>query len=165
MNTTGYIVGREAEEAGIIKHGSKMLQAIANATVPQLTIVVGGGFGAGYYGMCGRCFDPRFIFTWPNARVAVMGGEQAGKVLRIIGTEAAERQGKAPDEERLAALERETAQQFERESTALYATARLWDDGIIDPRDTRWLLVELLDIVTTADRRVLRPNSFGVGRM
>lgn len=162
MNTPGYMVGVEAERAGIIKHGSKMLQAIANAGVPQFTIVAGGGFGAGYYGMCGRCFDPRFVFAWPNARVSVMGGEQAGRVLRTIGEEAAERRGETPDHPRLQALEQRTAAQIEAESTALFATARLWDDGIIDPRDTRMCLGLGLSAALNAP---IEPPNFGVFRM
>jgi geranyl-CoA carboxylase beta subunit len=165
MNTSGYIVGKEAEQQGVIKHGSKMIQAVANATVPQITFLIGGGFGAGYYGMCGRCFDPRFLFAWPNSRVAVMGGEQAGRVLRIIAEDAAARRGQAPDSEKLAAMEQATIDQIEAESTALFATAHMWDDGIIDPRDTRRVWAECLQICAEAEARSLQPNTFGVGRM
>ncbi len=105
QNTTGYMVGREAEQAGIIKHGSKMIQAVANATVPQLTIHVGASFGAGNYGMCGRAYDPRFIFAWPSNRIAVMGGEQAAKVMAIVTEEKLKREGKPVDKAKLDAME------------------------------------------------------------
>ena len=101
QNTTGYMVGREAEQAGIIKHGSKMIQAVANATVPQLTVHVGASFGAGNYGMCGRAYDPRFIFAWPSNRIAVMGGEQAAKVMAIVTEEKLKREGKPVDKAKL----------------------------------------------------------------
>ena len=164
QNTTGYIVGKQAEADGIVKHGSKMIQAVANATVPQLTLMIGGSFGAGNYGMCGRCFDPRFIFAWPNYRISVMGGGQAAKVMSII-TEAKDiRDGKEPDYARLEAMEEAIVEQIDRESTALFATARLWDDGLIDPRDSRTVLGYLLSIVNEAGRRALRANTFGVAR-
>ena len=163
-NTTGFMVGTESEQLGVIKHGSKMIQAVANATVPKLTIVVGGSYGAGNYAMCGRGLDPRFIFAWPNSRTAVMGGAQAGKVLRIV-TEAKQlKDGIEPDPKMLDMLEQMTAQKLDSQSTALYGSANLWDDGLIDPRDTRTLLGYLLDICHEADRRTLQPNSFGVSR-
>ncbi len=165
QNTTGYMVGREAEQAGIIKHGSKMIQAVANATVPQLTIHVGASFGAGNYGMCGRAYDPRFIFAWPNNRIAVMGGEQAAKVMSIVTEEKLKREGKPVDKDKLDAMEQGIIKRVESESTALYATARLWDDGLIDPRDTRKVLGFCLSICREAELRPLRPNTFGVGRM
>jgi len=165
QNTTGYMVGTEAERAGIVKHGSKMIQAVANATVPQITLHIGASFGAGNYGMCGRAFDPRFIFAWPNNRIAVMGGEQAAKVLSIITEERLGRTGKPVDRAALTAMEQKLIDQFDRESTALYATARLWDDGIIDPRDTRKVLSLCLSICREAEIRPLRPLSFGVARM
>src|SRR5580704_2185239 len=140
QNTTGYMVGREAERAGIIKHGSKMIQAVANATVPQLTIHVGASFGAGNYGMCGRAYDPRFIFAWPSNRIAVMGGEQAAKVMSIVTEEKLKREGKPVDPAKLGAMEQAIINRVDAESTALFATARLWDDGLIDPRDTRKVL-------------------------
>lgn len=165
QNTTGYMVGTEMEQAGIVKHGSKMIQAVANASVPQLTLNIGASFGAGNYGMCGRAFEPRFAFAWPNNRVAVMGGEQAARVLSIVTEEKARRAGQPVDREALAVLERMIIEQFERESTALFATARLWDDGIIDPRDTRRVLAYCLSICREAEVRPLNPNSFGVARM
>lgn len=163
-NTTGFLVGTDSEQNGIIKHGSKMIQAVANATVPKISIVVGGSYGAGNYAMCGRGFDPRFIFAWPNNRTAVMGGAQAGKVLRIVTEEKYKKLGQEADTAMLDELETAVAEQLDKGSTALFGTARLWDDGIIDPRDTRKLLGYLLDICHEADKRQLRPNSFGVGR-
>ncbi len=163
-NTTGFMVGTESEQQGVIKHGSKLIQAVANARVPKLTIVVGGSYGAGNYAMCGRGLDPRFIFAWPNSRTAVMGGAQAGKVLRIV-TEAKQlKDGIEPDPKMLDMLEQMTAQKLDSQSTALYGSANLWDDGLIDPRDTRTLLGYLLDICHEADTRTLQPNSFGVSR-
>ncbi|VVO63997.1 geranyl-CoA carboxylase subunit beta [Pseudomonas fluorescens] len=163
-NTTGFMVGTESEQQGVIKHGSKLIQAVANARVPKLTMVVGGSYGAGNYAMCGRGLDPRFIFAWPNSRTAVMGGAQAGKVLRIV-TEAKQlKDGLVPDPKMLDMLEQVTAQKLDSQSTALYGSANLWDDGLIDPRDTRTLLGYLLDICHEADIRALQPNSFGVSR-
>jgi geranyl-CoA carboxylase beta subunit len=165
QNTTGYMVGREAEQKGIIKHGSKMIQAVANATVPQLTIHVGASFGAGNYGMCGRAYDPRFIFAWPSNRIAVMGGEQAAKVMAIVIEEKLKREGKPVDKAKLGAMEDAIIKRMEGESTALYATARLWDDGLIDPRDTRKVLSFCLSICREAELRPLKRSTFGVGRM
>jgi geranyl-CoA carboxylase beta subunit len=165
QNTTGYMVGTESETAGIVKHGAKMIQAVANATVPQVTVLVGASYGAGNYGMCGRAFDPRFIFAWPNSRIAVMGGEQAAKVMSIVTEEKLKRRGEEPDETALAAMRDEISTRIEGESQPLYATARLWDDGIIDPRDTRAVLATVLAVCREAEARVLRPNTFGVGRM
>lgn len=164
-NTTGFMVGTHSEQHGVIKHGSKMLQAVANATVPKLTIVVGGSYGAGNYAMCGRGLDPRFIFAWPNSRTAVMGGAQAGKVLRIVTEEKHAKLGKEADPAMLEVLEKATADKLDKGSTALFGTARLWDDGLIDPRDTRKVLAFLLDICEEADKRILRPNTFGVARL
>jgi geranyl-CoA carboxylase beta subunit len=165
QNTTGYMVGREAEQAGIIKHGSKMIQAVANATVPQLTIHIGASFGAGNYGMCGRAYDPRFIFAWPSNRIAVMGGEQAAKVMAIVTEEKLKREGKPVDKAMLGGMEQAIIKRVDAESTALYATARLWDDGLIDPRDTRKVLALCLAICREAALRPLKPITFGVGRM
>jgi len=164
-NTTGFMVGTDAEQNGVIKHGSKMLQAVANTTVPKLTIVVGGSYGAGNYAMCGRGLDPRFIFAWPNSRTAVMGGAQAGKVLRIVTEDKHAKMGKEADPAMLDMIEKATADKLDKGSTALYGTARLWDDGLIDPRDTRKVLAFLLDICDEASRRTLRPNTFGVARL
>ncbi len=163
QNTTGYMVGREAERAGAVKHGSKMIQAVANARVPKFTIIVGGSYGAGNYGMCGRGFDPRFIFSWPNARIAVMGGAQAAKVMEIVTRSKFEKEGQV-NEPVLKQMSEAIERQLDEESTALYATARLWDDGVIDPRDTRSILGLCLAIAAEGDGRTLRPNTFGVGR-
>ncbi len=165
QNTTGYMVGKAAEQAGAIKHGSKMIQAVANARVPKFTIVLGGSFGAGNYGMCGRGFDPRFIFAWPSARTAVMGGAQAAKVMDILNRAKLERLGLPVVEHALAAMSDALRQRLDAESAALFGTARLWDDGIIDPRDTRRILGLCLDIVHEAGQRQLRPNTFGVARL
>ncbi len=164
QNTTGYMVGVEAEAKGMIKHGSKMIQAVANASVPQLTLIIGGSFGAGNYGMCGRAYDPRFLFTWPNSRISVMGSEQLARVMSIITEDKHNRRGTPVDHEALERMEREIIERIDSEATALYATARLWDDGIIDPRDSRKVLGQTLAICREAERRELRPNSFGVAR-
>ena len=165
QNTTGYMVGRAAEHAGAIKHGSKMIQAVANARVPKFTVVLGGSFGAGNYGMCGRGFDPRFIFAWPSARTAVMGGAQAAKVMDIVNRNKLAKMGQAPDDAALAAMSDALRRRLDAESTALFGTARLWDDGIIDPRDTRRILGLCLSIAAEAAARTLRPNTFGVARL
>lgn len=165
QNITGYMVGPDAERRGIVKHGAKMIQAVANATVPQITIYIGASFGAGHYGMCGRAFEPRFAFAWPNNRVAVMGGEQAARVMTTLAEDRAQREGVEPDRERLAQMEQGLVDQFARESTALFATARLWDDGIIDPRDTRRVLGFCLATCAEAQVRDLQSNTFGVARL
>ena len=164
QNTTGYMVGSQAERAGAIKHGSKMIQAVANARVPKITIVLGGSYGAGNYGMCGRGFDPRFIFAWPTARTAVMGGAQAAKVMEIVTRQKNAREGIETDEAGLAAMSAIIEQGLTDQSQALFATARLWDDGIIDPRDTRAVLIECLEICAAGEARTLRPNTFGAAR-
>jgi geranyl-CoA carboxylase beta subunit len=168
MNTTGYMVGSESEQGGIVKHGSKMIQAVANATVPQITIVIGGSFGAGNYGMCGRGFGPHFIFAWPNSRTSVMGGEQAAGVMEIITRDKWRNEGKVlteNDEKMLAMIRQNIINQFDKESHALAATARLFDDGLIDPRDTRRVLGYTLSICREAQLRPLKPNTYGVARM
>jgi geranyl-CoA carboxylase beta subunit len=165
QNTTGYMVGTEAEAQGIVKHGAKMIQAVANATVPQITILLGGSFGAGNYGMCGRSFDPRFIFSWPNARTSVMGGEQAAKVMEIITRAKFRRQGVEIDDENMSKMTGAIRDKLDSESGALFATARLWDDGIIDPRDTRRVLAFTLAVCREAAARRVHPNTFGVARL
>jgi geranyl-CoA carboxylase beta subunit len=167
MNTTGFMVGSESEQGGIVKHGSKMIQAVANATVPQITIVMGGSFGAGNYGMCGRGFGPQFIFAWPNSRTAVMGGEQAAKVMGIVTRDKWTKEGKPigeAEEKQLAAIESNIVKQFDAQSTAFAASARLFDDGLIDPRDTRKVLGYTLSICAEARQRTVQTNSFGVAR-
>jgi geranyl-CoA carboxylase beta subunit len=164
QNTTGYMVGSAAERGGAIKHGSKMIQAVANARVPKFTVVLGGSYGAGNYGMCGRGFDPRFIFAWPSARTAVMGGAQAAKVMDIVNRSKLERAGQAANEDALKAMSDALRLRLDKESTALFGTARLWDDGIVDPRDTRRLLGLCLAMAAEAEARTLRPNTFGAAR-
>lgn len=165
QNTTGYLVGVDAEQRGIIKHGSKMIQAVTNMTVPKITLHIGASFGAGNYGMCGRAFDPDFIFAWPNNRIAVMGGEQAAKTMRIVGEEGARAKGEEPNAAYFEAMAKTIVDKYEEESRALFATARLWDDGLIDPRDSRKALAFCLDTVAEARERRLRPTTFGVARM
>jgi acetyl-CoA carboxylase carboxyltransferase component len=131
------MVGQKYEESGIIKHGAKMINAVANSTVPQFTVLIGGAYGAGYYAMCGRPYDPRLIFAWPTSRTAVMGGEQAAGVLGIVQEEAARKRGQEPDMNQIEMMKLMTKQKFDEESDPYYGTARLWDDGLIDPRDTR----------------------------
>ncbi len=164
QNTTGYMVGKAAEQAGAIKHGSKMIQAVANARVPKFTFVLGGSFGAGNYGMCGRGFDPRFIFSWPSARTAVMGGAQAARVMDIVNRNKLEKRGLPADDAALAALSDALRLRLDAESHVLFGTARLWDDGVIDPRHTRRMLGLCLAIAQEAEHRTLRPNTFGVAR-
>jgi geranyl-CoA carboxylase beta subunit len=164
QNTTGFIVGSDAERAGMIKHGSKQIQALANATVPQITVQCGASFGAGNYGMCGRAFGPRFVFSWPTAKTAVMGAEQAAGTMEIVMREGATRKGEAVDEGGIAALRAKIVATFERQSDAFYTSGLLLDDGIIDPRDTRRILALALTVCDEAARRTLRPIQFGVAR-
>ena len=164
QNTTGYIVGKSSEQAGMIKHGSKMIQAVANATVPSITLMCGASFGAGNYGMCGRAYGPRFVFSWPNARTAVMGGEQAALTMRNVAEGGAKRRGLPVDEAQLSALEQKIVANFDRQSDAFYTSGRLLDDGVIDPRDTRRVLGFAFDLCRTAERRTMRPVQFGVAR-
>jgi geranyl-CoA carboxylase beta subunit len=164
QNTTGYIVGKSSEQAGMIKHGSKMIQAVANAAVPSITLMCGASFGAGNYGMCGRAYGPRFVFSWPNARTAVMGGEQAALTMRIVAEGGAKRKGVAVDEDQLQALEKKIIHNFDSQSDAFTTSGRNLDDGVIDPRDTRRVLGLAFDICRQAEARTLRPMQFGVAR-
>jgi geranyl-CoA carboxylase beta subunit len=163
-NTTGFIVGTESERAGIIKHGSKLIQAVTNSTVPKISVVVGGSYGAGNYAMCGRGMDPRFMFAWPRTVVSVMGPAQAGSVLRTVATAKMQRAGQV-NEELLDALEKDTVDTMEAKSRALANTARLWDDGMIDPRDTRAVVGFALRVCRDGDRRKVNTNTFGIGRL
>jgi 3-methylcrotonyl-CoA carboxylase beta subunit len=165
QNITGFMVGRRYEEQGIIKHGALMINAVANSTVPQFTVIVGGSFGAGNYGMCGRTFDPTLLFTWPNSRIAVMGAEQAAGVLAIVQEEAARARGAEPDRERIEVIRQAARQKIEDESSAYYATARLWDDGILDPRDTRMALAVGLSMCYNRDWVSEGAPRYGVFRM
>ena len=163
-NTTGFIVGTESEQAGIIKHGAKMIQAVTNSTVDKISVIVGGSYGAGNYAMCGRGIDPNFIFAWPRSVVSVMGPAQAGSVVRTVAEAKMKRAGQV-DEKALDALEHNTVSAMEQRSGALANTARLWDDGIIDPRDTRDILGFVLKVCRDARNRETRSNTFGIGRL
>ncbi|SFR68195.1 geranyl-CoA carboxylase beta subunit [Marinobacter daqiaonensis] len=163
-NTTGFMVGKEYEQAGIIKHGSKMIQAVTNATVPQITIYCGASFGAGNYGMCGRGFAPRFCFSWPNAKTAVMGAEQAAKTMTNVTEAAMMRKTGEVDHERLAAMEKKIIDTFESQMDVFTTSARLLDDGVIDPRETRSVLSYVLSICRDAERREPHRMQFGVAR-
>lgn len=164
QNTTGFIVGRDSEQAGMIKHGSKMIQALSNATVPQITLYCGASYGAGNYGMCGRGFHPRFCFSWPNARTSVMGAEQAAGTLEIVAREQAARKAQAVDEAALLRQKQEIIDNFEKQSSALVTSGLLLDDGIIDPRDTRAILAFVLATCREADQRTTQSMQFGVAR-
>jgi geranyl-CoA carboxylase beta subunit len=164
QNTTGYIVGKESERAGMIKHGSKMIQAVANATVPQVTIQCGASYGAGNYGMCGRGFAPRFLFSWPNARTAVMGAEQAAGTMAIVMEASARDRGLEPDRAQIDGMRAKIVETFDRQTSSFYTSGRLLDDGIIDPRDTRGVLTQVLQLFRRVDRLTLRPLTFGVAR-
>ncbi len=165
QNTTGYIVGTQSEREGMIKIGSKMIQAVANATVPQITILCGASYGAGNYGMCGRGLGPDFIFSWPSARTAVMGAEQAALTMAIVAEESARARGATPDTAAIAATRARVIETFESQTSAFYTSGAVLDDGVIDPRDTRAVLGFTLDMCRTARHRALSPLSFGVGRM
>ncbi len=164
QNTTGYIVGKESERAGMIKHGSKMIQAVANASVPQVTLHCGSSFGAGNYGMCGRGFSPRFLFSWPNSRTAVMGAEQASTTMAIVMEESARARGQEVDRAQIDALRAMINATFDRQTSAFYTSGRMLDDGVIDPRDTRRVLGYVLSLFRRSDRVALRPLDFGVAR-
>jgi geranyl-CoA carboxylase beta subunit len=165
QNTTGYIVGTKSERAGMIKHGSKMIQAVRNLEVPRITLMTGASFGAGNYGMCGRHFEPDFLYTFPNARTGVMGGEQAAKTMSIVARGKAAATGQTPDEEALVQQEAYLANMFDSQAGAFYTSGHMLDDGMIDPRDSRKTLGFLLETVWETRHRTVRPNSFGVARM
>ncbi|QYK51168.1 MAG: hypothetical protein KF701_01430 [Anaerolineales bacterium] len=163
QNITGFMVGREYEAGGIAKDGAKMVHAVATATVPKLTVIIGGSFGAGNYGMAGRAYDARFLWMWPNARISVMGGEQAANVMLTIKQDQLEREGKpALTETEAAALKQPILDKYEHEGHPYYSTARLWDDGILDPAETRTVLGLALSVVLKAPRT---GEGFGVFRM
>jgi 3-methylcrotonyl-CoA carboxylase beta subunit len=165
QNITGFMVGSKYEREGIIKHGAKMINVVATSSVPQFTVIVGGSYGAGNYAMCGRAYDPRFLWTWPNSRIAVMGGEQAAGVLGIIQEDRARRHGQEPDRQQIETMQAMTRRKFEEESSPYYATARLWDDGIIDPRDTRRVLSIGLAVAHNVDFITPGAPHYGVFRM
>jgi 3-methylcrotonyl-CoA carboxylase beta subunit len=162
QNITGFMVGRKYESGGIAKDGAKLVTAVATAQVPKITVLIGGSFGAGNYGMCGRAYSPRFLWTWPNSRIAVMGGEQAAGVLATVRRESLERAGRTWSEREEADFKRPIIEQFERQGHPLYASARLWDDGIIDPCKTREVLALSLSAALNAP---IGETRFGVFRM
>ncbi|WP_406675456.1 carboxyl transferase domain-containing protein [Nonomuraea sp. N2-4H] len=162
QNTTGYMVGKDYEQGGIIKHGAMMINAVSNSTVPHLTVVMGASYGAGNYGMCGRAYEPRFLFSWPSAKSAVMGPAQLAGVLSIVGRQSALAKGKPYDEEADAAMRAMVEQQIEAESAAFFLSGRLYDDGVIDPRDTRTVLGMCLSAINSAP--VPEPSGYGVFR-
>jgi geranyl-CoA carboxylase beta subunit len=163
-NTTGFMVGRTYEEAGSIKHGSKMIQAVTSATVPQITIYCGASFGAGNYGMCGRGFHPRFCFSWPNAKTAVMGGEQAAQTMAIVTEAAMRRKGQEVDQARLDELQRNIIANFDGQMDVFTTSAQALDDGVIDPRATRSVLAYVLSICREAQVREPHRMQFSVAR-
>jgi acetyl-CoA carboxylase carboxyltransferase component len=162
-NTTGYMVGADYEQGGIIKHGAMMINAVSNSTVPHISIMMGASYGAGNYGMCGRAYDPRFLFTWPSAKSAVMGPQQLAGVLSIVARAAAEAKGEVYDEEADVGLRRFVEDQIEAESLPFFLSGRLYDDGVIDPRDTRTVLGIALSVIDNAPYE--GTDRFGVFRM
>jgi 3-methylcrotonyl-CoA carboxylase beta subunit/propionyl-CoA carboxylase len=162
QNITGFMVGRDYERGGIAKDGAKMVHAVANSVVPKFTVVIGGSFGAGNYGMCGRAYEPRFLWMWPNARISVMGGAQAAGVLASVKREQLARDGKPFSEDEDQALRQPILDKYETEGSPYYSTARLWDDGILDPADTRTVLALGL---SAAENAPIPPARFGVFRM
>jgi acetyl-CoA carboxylase carboxyltransferase component len=162
-NTTGYMVGKDYEQGGIIKHGALMINAVANSKVPHISIIMGSSYGAGNYGMCGRAYDPRFLFAWPSAKSAVMGPQQLAGVLSIVGRQAAEARGQVYDEEQDKAMRELVEAQIEAESLPFFLSGRLYDDGVIDPRDTRTVLGLCLSVIHNAP--ISGAAGFGVFRM
>jgi acetyl-CoA carboxylase carboxyltransferase component len=167
QNTTGYMVGSEYEQGGIIKHGALMINAVANSRVPHLTVNIGASYGAGNYGMCGRAFEPRFLFAWPNARSAVMGPQQLAGVMSLVARQAAQAKGEPYDEEADASMRAMVEYQINEQSAALAMSGRVYDDGVIDPRDTRAILGLCLWLVARVPRRTGEggPTRYGVFRM
>jgi 3-methylcrotonyl-CoA carboxylase beta subunit len=162
QNITGFMVGRKVENAGIAKDGAKMVTAVATAKVPKLTMIIGGSFGAGNYGMCGRAYSPRFLWMWPNARISVMGGEQAASVLATVKRDGMEATGKQWSADEEASFKAPIRQQYEDQGHPYYATARLWDDGVVDPADSRRVLGLSLSATLNAP---IPETRFGVFRM
>jgi 3-methylcrotonyl-CoA carboxylase beta subunit len=162
QNITGFMVGKQAENSGIAKDGAKMVTAVATSWVPRFTVVIGGSYGAGNYAMSGRAYQPRFLWMWPNARISVMGGEQASSVLATVKREAFEAAGQSWSEKDEQQFKAPVREQYERQGHPYYATARLWDDGIIDPADTRAVLAQALSISQNAPAESGR---FGLFRM
>jgi acetyl-CoA carboxylase carboxyltransferase component len=162
QNITGFMVGKEFERGGIAKDGAKMVHAVSNANVPKFTIIFGGSFGAGNYGMAGRAFNPRLLFMWPNAKISVMGGEQAATVLVTVKRDQLLAKGITMTDEEVEKMRRPILEKYEREGSAYYSTSRLWDDGIIDPVDTRKVLA--MGIASALNKPFPEQN-FGVFRM
>jgi len=165
QNTTGYMVGKEYEQGGMIKHGSKMIQAMTNTSVPRITFMIGASFGAGNYGMCGRGYNPDFCFSWPNAMMGVMGGEQAAQVMSIIAEDSAKKRGIEVNQEQADMQKKMLTHHFDSQSSAFYTSGHCLDDGVIDPRDTRKVLGFALATVWEARHRSVKTNSFGIARM
>jgi len=165
QNTTGFMVGKEYEQGGMIKNGSKMIQAVSNATTSQITLMIGASFGAGNYGMCGRGFDPDFCLSWPNQKTGLMGGQQAAMTMALVMEDAAKRRGQSLDPEIIEQQTEMIVTHFESQTDAMYTSGLGLDDGIIDPRDTRSVLGFLLAMIEAAKKRELSPNTFGVARM
>lgn len=163
QNITGFMIGKKYENEGIAKNGAKLVTAVASAKVPKITVLINGSYGAGNYGMCGRAYSPNFMYTWPNSRISVMGGEQAANVLATVQRENLEASGKNWSVEEEAKFKQPILEKYEKESHAFHASARLWDDGIIDPRDTRRVLGLSFNVACEGN-----PNpqtTFGVFRM
>jgi 3-methylcrotonyl-CoA carboxylase beta subunit len=165
QNITGFMVGREYENRGIARDGAKLVTAVACSVVPKLTLVIGGSFGAGNYGMCGRAYDPRFLWMWPNARISVMGGEQAASVLATVRRDGLQARGQAWSEEAEEEFKAPIREQYETQGSPYYATARLWDDGIIDPVDTRRVLGMALAVCEGSAAPTTPAPAYGVFRM
>jgi 3-methylcrotonyl-CoA carboxylase beta subunit len=163
QNITGFMIGKKYENEGIAKNGAKLVTAVACAKVPKITVVVAGSYGAGNYGMCGRAYSPNFMYLWPNAKTAVMGGEQAANVLATIQKDNAEAAGKTWTEEEDKAFKKPILDKYEKETHAFYSSARLWDDGVIDPKDTRKVLG--MSFAATLKNREMPKTKFGVFRM
>ena len=164
-NTTGFIVGTASEQAGMIKHGSKMVQAVTNARVPKISLYIGASFGAGNYAMCGHAYEPDFMFSWPNATAHLMAGNSAAKTMTQVGRDIAKRKGEDPDDKALAAREDAIREHFARQEDIFYSSGRCLDHAMIDPRDTRNAIGFALDTCREARARTLRPNTFGVARL
>ena len=165
QNITGYMVGSEYEQGGMIKHGAKMIQAVSNVRVPRITFMIGASFGAGNYGMSGYGYDPEFLFSWPNIQIGVMGGEQAAKTMTIVMEAAAKRRNQEIDKEMMEQQAQSIIEHFDKQSDAFYTSGLSMDDGLIDPRDTRKVLAFCIDTCIEAENRSVRPNSFGVARL
>ncbi|HLF66332.1 MAG TPA: carboxyl transferase domain-containing protein, partial [Gammaproteobacteria bacterium] len=162
QNITGFMVGKKYEAEGIAKHGAKLVAAVACANVPKITVIIGNSFGAGNYGMCGRAYDPRFLFMWPNAKIGVMGGEQAAEVLADVKAAQFKKSGQAFTQEERETFKRPVVAQFNEQTSCYYSTARLWDDGVIDPKQTRQVLALSL---AASLRAPIKETDFAIFRM